>query len=395
MSVGIRLSAGRMSSECPSRQKPIKGLLFIMVIGLRIGGVCTFLDFTGLWSSWGEWSACSKSCDSGVRFRARHCMTGSTCSSNDDLLQQEMCQTRPCAENIDGSWSDWAHWGECSVSCDLGYKQRIRSCDNPAPQGSGHGCQGSGREFDSCSAGACQSAIDGGWTDFVDSHCSTTCGPGVLVSTRTCTNPAPQNGGKNCEGEKLAFRKCEIRECTVDGAWGAWSFFSPCAVICGSGYRHRTRSCSNPPPSGEGKDCQGAAVERLDCSSAACPPDIKVCDKASLLGAVTKSTSCSTLASTSSALDTLVIETYCSATNDTTKWKLGIEIHNNCDLIPLYTPIGVVRAGTAHVLQYGVLVECYVNNLQMATKNCHDDVFIENHALDDKTRTYHMILFEN
>ncbi|KAH3749510.1 hypothetical protein DPMN_184008 [Dreissena polymorpha] len=48
-------------------------------------------------------------------------------------------------------------------------------------------------------------------------------------------------------------------------------------------------------------------------------PDIKVCDKARLLGAVTKSTSCSASESTSSALDTLVIETYCSAPNDTTK----------------------------------------------------------------------------
>ncbi|KAH3749291.1 hypothetical protein DPMN_183787 [Dreissena polymorpha] len=39
--------------------------------------------------------------------------------------------------------------------------------------------------------------------------------------------------------------------------------------------------------------------------------------------------SCSTSASTSSALDTLVIETFFSATNDTTKWKLGIEVRRN------------------------------------------------------------------
>ncbi|KAH3787172.1 hypothetical protein DPMN_165292 [Dreissena polymorpha] len=59
----------------------------------------------------------------------------------------------------DGSWSVWAQWEECSVTCDLGYKQRNRSCDNHAPQGSGQDCQGSGRQFGACFAGACRSAI--------------------------------------------------------------------------------------------------------------------------------------------------------------------------------------------------------------------------------------------
>jgi len=38
--------------------------------------------------------------------------------------------------------------------------------------------------------------VDGGWSEW--SKCSTTCGTGV--QTRTCTNPEPSNGGKDCEG---------------------------------------------------------------------------------------------------------------------------------------------------------------------------------------------------
>lgn len=56
---------------------------------------------------------------------------------------------------------------------------------------------------------------DGGWTNFTDRPCSVTCGIGVLVSTRTCTNPKPQNGGAICVGESTMFSKCIPGECIV------------------------------------------------------------------------------------------------------------------------------------------------------------------------------------
>ena len=43
-------------------------------------------------------------------------------------------------------------------------------------------------------------AIDGGYTDWSASKCSVTCGGGTQILTRTCTNPPPSNGGKNCSG---------------------------------------------------------------------------------------------------------------------------------------------------------------------------------------------------
>ena len=49
--------------------------------------------------------------------------------------------------------------------------------------------------------------VDGGWSAFGD--CSKTCGGGVQI--RTCTNPAPANGGADCQGE--ATQTCNLVAC--------------------------------------------------------------------------------------------------------------------------------------------------------------------------------------
>ncbi|PFX15307.1 SCO-spondin [Stylophora pistillata] len=41
-------------------------------------------------------------------------------------------------------------------------------------------------------------AVDGGYTDWSESKCSVTCGGGVKILTRTCNNPPPSNDGKDC-----------------------------------------------------------------------------------------------------------------------------------------------------------------------------------------------------
>ena len=58
-------------------------------------------------------------------------------------------------------------------------------------------------------------ATDGGYTDWSASECSVTCGGGTKTLTRTCTNPLPSNGGKDCSGLGPAqqTQECNTENC--------------------------------------------------------------------------------------------------------------------------------------------------------------------------------------
>ena len=54
----------------------------------------------------------------------------------------------------------------------------------------------------------------------------------------------------------------------VDGNWSPWSQWSGCgAGLCGGNKKVRTRSCTNPNPSGGGKKCIGQSFEEGTCQS--------------------------------------------------------------------------------------------------------------------------------
>ena len=53
---------------------------------------------------------------------------------------------------------------------------------------------------------------------------------------------------------------------TVDGGWSDW-ILGNCSVSC---VKERTRSCNNPEPSCGGKNCSGLAVETMKCTELPC-----------------------------------------------------------------------------------------------------------------------------
>ena len=57
---------------------------------------------------------------------------------------------------------------------------------------------------------------------------------------------------------------------TVDGNWAQWGRFSRCSRRCSGGVKRRYRSCSNPRPSNGGKQCPGEAVEEIPCNTRPC-----------------------------------------------------------------------------------------------------------------------------
>ena len=67
----------------------------------------------------------------------------------------------------------------------------------------------------------------------------------------------------------------------VNGAWSAWSTWSACSVTaCGqTGTQTRTRTCTNPAPANGGINCSGSTSETQVCSTTACqniPPTVSL-----------------------------------------------------------------------------------------------------------------------
>ena len=56
----------------------------------------------------------------------------------------------------------------------------------------------------------------------------------------------------------------------VDGGWSAWSTWSACTVSCGSGVKLRSRTCSNPAPKYGGKKCPEEENDKSKCTMKPC-----------------------------------------------------------------------------------------------------------------------------
>ena len=51
--------------------------------------------------------------------------------------------------------------------------------------------------------------VDGGWSNWENiTNCFATCGEGVITKQRTCTQPSPSCGGRDCLGEYIANVSC-------------------------------------------------------------------------------------------------------------------------------------------------------------------------------------------
>ncbi|XP_048241498.1 uncharacterized protein LOC124124837 isoform X9 [Haliotis rufescens] len=126
--------------------------------------------------------------------------------------------------------------------------------------------------------------VQGGWTHWADSYgaCSVSCGGGsqVITRTRTCTNPAPANGGLYCVGDAVVTLAgaCNTHGCPVNGGWSLWiDTVAQCSVSCGGGSQlvTRTRTCTNPAPAYNGLYCVGhdRATFTQACNTQGCPVD--------------------------------------------------------------------------------------------------------------------------
>ena len=56
---------------------------------------------------------------------------------------------------VDGGWSSWTNWSPCSRTCGGGSQYRSRLCDSPKPQHNGQPCTGDGMETRQCNNKKC------------------------------------------------------------------------------------------------------------------------------------------------------------------------------------------------------------------------------------------------
>ena len=78
-----------------------------------------------------------------------------------------------------------------------------------------------------------------------------------------------ENRSSAATGNSLKVRSGFFFLTGEDGGWSSWSN-PPCDKTCGGGRRVRRRTCTNPPPSGDGADCQGSNTKSEPCNTQPC-----------------------------------------------------------------------------------------------------------------------------
>ncbi|XP_045184121.1 SCO-spondin-like isoform X2 [Mercenaria mercenaria] len=160
---------------------------------------------------------CTDNQQCGVTGDVAGSLVGRDLSGRQEPDCHECCSTDKCNRNLcehlklHGGWTKWSNWDACSVTCGVGIEKRHRNCSNPVPDRNGHQCFGDTLDARICLPGLC---ANGGWSDWGQwSTCSVTCGYGMQSRSRTCTNPRPSPQGKYCDGDPLENVLCRKDGC--------------------------------------------------------------------------------------------------------------------------------------------------------------------------------------
>lgn len=122
-------------------------------------------DFELSWETWLEWSECTKPCGVGEQVRLKLCniTQNESLTCNEELwsddgwvlsyeIQNQTCNTFECAVN--GTWTQWGGWTNCSADCGDGVQQKERFCEGIV--GDGEECPGKNKEFKMCNLKECE-----------------------------------------------------------------------------------------------------------------------------------------------------------------------------------------------------------------------------------------------
>ena len=191
--------------ECPEEHHCIGSA----VESVKCGSECESA-VTNSWGEWSKWSDCTKSCATngkgGSKTRTREC--DGTCEGKSQNVWSCNHKT-PCPKpGQGGQWTNWGNWSACTGSCQKAVKDRWRNC-----QSGWNKCNGQNKETVACTMHNCNANNSnspktnwenqfGTWENWSSwSNCSKTCGAGFIYRSRTCNRK--MKGCKNKESFNL------------------------------------------------------------------------------------------------------------------------------------------------------------------------------------------------
>lgn len=145
-----------------------------------------------------------------------------------------------------GNFSTWSNWSTCTDSRGNATKYRSRTCTNPAPLNGGRDCIGTFNETISCNV-----TKPAEWSNW--GTCSTVCGPGVRNRTRSSNYTTNNNSS-------IEFKPCNNSGCFVHRNW------TSCAINdkCDKAHASRKTDCIDPI---SGKKCYGCIKKVKTCNA--------------------------------------------------------------------------------------------------------------------------------
>lgn len=76
-----------------------------------------------------------------------------------NILLGKRQRTKNYSFSVNGGWSEWLPWSQCSSECDSGFQTRERFCNSPSPQHGGSSCFGPHIQTGDCNSHPCSGTL--------------------------------------------------------------------------------------------------------------------------------------------------------------------------------------------------------------------------------------------
>lgn len=233
------------------------------------------LDFN--WFIAGEWSSCSRPCDSGVQTREVKCQredqvsVDSSYCSGEAPASVQSCNVTACTTAATWNLSDWS---SCSRSCGGGVQSRSVVCQTSSGSPANESTCSSPKPDTSrsCNDDTCPTPVTYAWSTSSWGACNRDCAGGLQNRIVECRgSDGSIVADSSCSGLKpQGSQACNTQACAADYTY-AWDSgdWTACSVTCGGGYQIRSVYCERN---------DGAAAAEVLCPSSSRPAWSQACN---------------------------------------------------------------------------------------------------------------------